>query len=77
MFDNIKKYLNDDEWRIHIYDQKINIVNYIDIITLEDNRISIKYQNGIIVIKGKKLSVNKMLDNEILITGIIDSVEFE
>jgi len=77
MFNNIKNYLYDNEWKIHIYDKKINIVNYIDIVTLEDNRVSVKYQNGIIVIKGKKLSVNKMLDNEMLITGIISSVEFE
>ena len=77
MFNNIKNYLYDNEWKIHIYDKKINIVNYIDIVTLEDNRVSVKYQNGIIVIKGKKLSVNKMLDNEMVITGIISSVEFE
>jgi len=77
MFNNIKNYLYDNEWKIHIYDKKINIVNYIDIVTLEDNRVSVKYQNGIIVIKGKKLSVNKMLDNEMIINGIISSVEFE
>ena len=77
MFNNIKNYLNDSKWRINIYDGKINIVNYIDIITLEDNRISIKYDRGIIIIKGKKLSVNKLLDNEILITGIIYNISFE
>lgn len=77
MFNNIRNYLEDNNWRIHIYNGKINIVNYIDIITLEDNRISIKYEKGTIVIKGKNLSVNKMLDSEILITGTINSVEFE
>ena len=77
MFGNLRNYLNDYKWRIHIYDGKINIVNYIDIITLEDNRISIKYEKGTIVIKGRNLSVNKMLDSEILITGTINSVEFE
>jgi len=77
MFNNLRNYLDDNAWRIHIYNGKINIVNYIDIVTLEDNRISIKYQNGMIVIKGKDLSVNKLLDSEILITGTISSVEFD
>ena len=77
MFNNLRDYLNDNSWRINIYNGKINIVNYIDIITLEDNRISIKYESGFIIIKGKNLSVNKLLDSEILITGNICSVEFE
>ena len=77
MFNNLRNYINDNDFRIHIYDKKINIVNYIDIVTLEDNRISIKYQKGLIVIKGTNLSVNKMLDREILITGNIKSVDFE
>lgn len=77
MLDNLRNYINDNAWRINIYDRKINIVNYQDVITLEDNRISIKYQNGILVIKGEHLSVNKMLENEILITGDIKSIELE
>jgi sporulation protein YqfC len=60
-----------------MYEGKINIINYIDIITLEDNRISVKYEKGIIIIKGKNLALNKLLDREILITGKISSLEFE
>lgn len=74
---NIRNYLNDNDWKIYIYNNAINIVNYIDVITLEDNRISIKYENGLIIIKGKNLTVNKLLDKEMLITGAIYSVNFE
>lgn len=77
MLNRLKDYINDDSFKINIYKNKINIVNYLDIITLEDNRISLKYQEGMIVIKGNNLSVNKLLDNEILITGEIKSVELE
>jgi len=77
MFNNIRNYLNDNMFRINIYENKINIVNYIDIITLEDNRISIKYESGLFIIKGKNLTLNKLLDKEILITGKISSLEFE
>ena len=77
MLNRLKDYINDDSFKINIYKNKINIVNYLDIITLEDNRISLKYQEGMIIIKGNNLSVNKLLDNEILITGEIKSVELE
>lgn len=77
MLDNLRGYINDNSWRINIYDKKVNIVNYVDIIILEDNRISVKYQNGIIIIRGNNLSVNKLLENEMLVTGDIKSIELE
>lgn len=77
MLNNLRSFINDNEWRINIYDGKINIVNYDDVISLEDNRVSIKYKKGMIIIKGDNLSVNKLLDNEILITGNIKNLELE
>jgi len=77
VLNNLRSFINDNEWRINIYDGKINIVNYDDVISLEDNRISIKYKKGMIIIKGDNLSVNKLLDNEILITGNIKNLELE
>lgn len=77
MLNRLKNYINDNNWRINIFDRSVNIVNYIDIIILEENRISVKYQNGIITVTGDKLSVNKMLEQEMLITGNIKSIEFK
>ena len=77
MLNRLKDYINEDSFKINIYKNKINVVNYLDIITLEESRISLKYQQGMIIIKGNNLSVNKLLDNEILITGEIKSVELE
>lgn len=77
MLNRLKDYINDNSFKINIYKNKINVVNYLDIITLEEDRISLKYQEGMIIIKGNNLSVNKLLDNEILITGEIKSVELE
>jgi len=77
MINSLRNYLNDNAFRINFTDRMINIINYIEVITLEDNRISIRYCNGMLIIKGKDLSVNKMMDDEILITGVIKSVEFE
>lgn len=77
MLNNLRNYINDSSWKINIYNGKVNIVNYLDVVSLEDNRISVKYEQGMIVVKGDRLSVNKMLENEMLITGNIKSIEFE
>lgn len=77
MLNRLKNYINDNNWRINVFDRSVNIVNYIDIIVLEENRISVKYQNGIITVTGDKLSVNKMLEQEMLITGDIKSIDFK
>ena len=44
MLNRLKDYINDDSFKINIYKNKINVVNYLDIITLEESRISLKYQ---------------------------------
>lgn len=75
MFKGITSYIKDNEFKINIYHNKINIVNYLDIISLEDSRVSIRYSEGNIVIKGKNLLVKKLLDQEILITGSIKVIE--
>ena len=77
MIKRIVNYIKDEEFRINLYKNKINVVNYIDIIVLEETRISLKYKGGILVIKGESLSVNKLLDNELLILGKVKSIELE
>ena len=77
MLNNLRNYINDSSWKINIYNGKVNIVNYLDVVSLEENRISVKYEQGMIIFKGDRLSVNKMLENEMLITGNIKSIEFE
>lgn len=75
MFNGITNYIKDNEFKINIFHNKINIVNYIEIISLEETRISIKYNNGNMIIKGSDLLVKKLLDNEILIIGQIKLIE--
>lgn len=76
MFD-LRNYINDVEFRVNLYKDKVHIVNYIKIVTIEKSRISIGYSSGMLIIKGKDLALKKLLDDEILIKGIINSVELE
>ena len=75
MLNRLKEYINDNEPRILILNDRLNINNYDEIFSLEPSRISIRINNKRIIIKGKDLVLNKMLDKELLIIGKIDSVE--
>ena len=75
MFNCISNYINDKEFRFTVYDNKIHIINFNKIITLEDNYISILSSSKKINIKGLNLVLVKLLDNELLIKGHINSIE--
>lgn len=74
---DLRNYINDVEFRVNLYKDKVHIVNYTKIVTIEKSRISIGYSSGMLIIKGKDLALKKLLDDEILIKGIINSVELE
>lgn len=71
----INKYLNDNEYKITVINDKVNINNYIEILDFNTSIISVKHSKGITKINGKDLVVSKMIDNEILVTGIIKEIE--
>ena len=75
MFKYISNYINDKEFRFTVYEDKIHIINFNKIITLEDNYISLLSNNKRISIKGFNLVLVKLLDNELLIKGKITSIE--
>ena len=77
MFNKIQDYINDNEFRLTIFKDRIYIVNYLQIIALENERISLLTPDGRLIIKGEELSLNKLLDNELLISGKVMLVEVE
>ena len=74
LFTNIKDYISENNYKITITNNVINIVNYIEIKEFSSTKIIIKYKNGYTTIDGKSLVISKMLDNEILIMGSINSI---
>ena len=71
----ITNYINDKEFRFTVYENKIHIINFNKIITLEDNYISLLSNNKKININGLNLVLVRLLDNELLIKGSITSIE--
>lgn len=75
MLDRLKEYINDSEFRLILFENRIYITNYEEILTLSNKRISVNSGHNMIVIKGEDLILNKLLDKEILITGKILTIE--
>ena len=73
--DNFRSFLLEENFEIHIYKNKINIVNYTSIGHFDSNKIIVYSSSDFITIKGENLVVNKLLSDEVLITGIITSIE--
>lgn len=76
IINGIRSYVLDNEPRITILNNKINIVNYKDIGHFDSNKIVVKVENGEVVVKGQNLVVSKLMNDEILITGDYNNIEF-
>ena len=76
LLSNFRSFLLEDNFSLNIYKNKIDIINYTSIGQIENNKIVIRYDTGSLIIKGEKLVVSKLLNDEILITGIIKNIEF-
>lgn len=75
MLRKIVDYIKEEEFRMTVFQDRIHLMNYSEVLSLEENRISVQYPSGRIVIKGENLMVNRLLDKEILITGKVIEIE--
>ena len=77
LISKIDRYLEDKNYEIIIKENKVNIINFKEIIDFSSNQISLKCDNNIINIEGKNLIISKMLDNELLVTGTIYNIRIK
>lgn len=75
IFDRLNNYINENNFKITIGINYVNVVNYTLVLDFNSNLVSVKYNNGIVDISGTNLVVNKMLKDEILITGNIENIK--
>lgn len=76
LFDDFRSFILEEQFSIHIYQNKINVVNYDSIGHFDSNEVRIYYSNGEVIIKGKNLVVSKLMKQEILVVGNIGTMEF-
>lgn len=75
LFDKMLKFIKDETLRITILKDKVNIINYQEILSFDDKKVKIKCVDTILAITGDDLIINKLVEDEILIIGTIKSVE--
>ena len=75
LFKNMERYFVDQEYRITIDKNRVHIMNYLEIVDFSDTRIVIRYEGGNSIILGNHLTISRMQDEEILIEGMITSIE--
>ena len=73
----IDNYVNDREFNMIYKNNKLNIVNYSEIIDFSSNRISVRYMDNVYHIEGDNLVISRMMEDEILITGNISNIVFK
>lgn len=71
LINKLEKFLEDENYKIIIKERQVNILNFKEILDFSSNQISLRCKSQIINIEGKNMVITKMLDEEILITGII------
>lgn len=74
---NLRNYIYQKEFKITIKKNMIDIENFTNIGKIENYEIVIYNNKEKITIKGKNLSVNKMLSSEVLILGNYNEIIFE
>lgn len=75
MFRELKNILNDSTFKIVIFKDKIYLNNYEDILVFEDTYLLVKTVHYLVKIKGENLTISKLENNEIAISGLFKSVE--
>ena len=75
ILDEFRNYLIEPKTKVIYIDNKVSIINY-DTIKHFDNDKVIVSANKIITIKGCNLVVKKLLNDEVLVEGKIDNIEF-
>ncbi len=72
---SIKSYIDDDELKIIIQKDRVNIQNYDNILNFDSSKIIIIKDLEKISIYGNDLVTSKLMDEEILISGQILKIE--
>ena len=71
-----KNLINNNKGLIIISDQIIDVRNYEEIISFDDNNFKIKIDNQTICIIGKNISVKLLKEEEIILSGDISKIEY-
>jgi len=74
LFKDLRSSILEDNFKIIYMNNKIDIINYLDILHFDSNKIIINTKELNVTISGKNLIVSKLLSDELLIEGDINNI---
>lgn len=77
LFKMLENYIDDKKFSMIYRNNRLNIINYSEIIDFSCKLISIRCDDKVYYIEGTDLVISKMMENEMLITGNIDLITFK
>ncbi len=75
MIKKIINYIKDPLFKIIYVNNSVNIVNYDNILEVTSEAVTLEKEKKIIIIKGKNLKIDKLMEKEVLVTGVILKIE--
>ena len=75
LINSFRNYILDEEFKINIFKDKVNVVNYTNIVNFTSKEVTIKYDGGLLLVTGNNLSISRLLIDEVLVTGNIEKIE--
>ena len=75
LFKDLRNYVLEEEFKIIYLNNKLEVINYIDISHFDTSKIIITYKSGELKVTGKNLVVSKLLSDELLIEGNILNIK--
>ena len=73
--DVVKEFLLDRKYAIVIYENKVHLFQYLDIIDVSEKKINILFNNFALKIIGNNLKIKKVSKEELLVEGVIAALE--
>lgn len=75
MYKYLREYINNSEFKLTLLKNRVNIVNYEELLQITEKEILLKGKSKKVKVTGDSLSITKLLDHEILIVGDIYNIE--
>ena len=72
---SFREFLLETNFSMTIRKNSISILNYTKIGTFSNEEVNVYHERDLIRIKGKNLSINRLICDEVLITGDIANIE--
>ncbi len=75
MYKYLREYIQNTEFKLTLLKGRVNITNYDKLLQIGNKEIILTSYDKKLIVTGEGLAINKLLDDELLITGEITKIE--